>query len=214
MAAQASRVAWVVVVLGVGLLAQGPAAGQSLGELAKKEEARRKALPGSSKVLTNKDLPPVPAKPPGAGGATEGQGMAVGVGAAAPGVAAAGAAPAGRGSAAAAAGVPAAGQAGASEEPADPKKDEQYWRQRITEARQKVARNEILIAALESRINALMTEFVSRDDPAQKAVIAQNRQKALDELNRTRAETERLKREIADIEEEARKAGVPPGWLR
>jgi len=34
------------------------------------------------------------------------------------------------------------------------------------------------------------------------------------ELNRVKSDVERGKKQIADIEEEARKAGVPPGWLR
>lgn len=98
--------------------------------------------------------------------------------------------------------------------PPEAVKDEQYWRQRVTQARERLARGEILRAALESRINALQTDFVNRDDPAQKAVIAQDRQKAMDEMARTAADIDRLKKEITDIQEEARKAGVPPGWVR
>ena len=113
------------------------------------------------------------------------------------------------------AGTPAA----AAETPAEPEpqeevKDEKYWRDRVTQARQAMARAEILRSALESRINALQTDFVNRDDPAQKAAIAQDRQKAIDEMARTTAEIEKLTKEIADIQEEARKAGVPPGWVR
>jgi hypothetical protein len=55
---------------------------------------------------------------------------------------------------------------------------------------------------------------VNRDDPAQRAVIADNRQKSLAELDRVKSEIEKNKKAIADIEEEARRAGVPPGWLR
>jgi len=103
--------------------------------------------------------------------------------------------------------------------PAEPEakaevKDEKYWRDRITQARESMAREEIMRSALESRVNALQTDFVNRDDPAQRAVIAQNRQKALDELSRTTDQIDKLKKEIADIQEEARKAGVPPGWVR
>jgi len=102
----------------------------------------------------------------------------------------------------------------AAQEPQEEVKDEKYWRDRITAARQAMARAEILRSALESRINALQTDFVNRDDPAQKAVIAQDRQKAIDEMARTTAEIDKIKKEIADIQEEARKAGVPPGWVR
>jgi len=77
-----------------------------------------------------------------------------------------------------------------------------------------MARAEIMRSALESRINALQADFVNRDDPAQRAAIAQDRQKAIDEMARTTAEIDTLKKEIADIQEEGRKAGVPPGWVR
>lgn len=93
-------------------------------------------------------------------------------------------------------------------------KDEKYWRDRITQVREAMARAEILRSALESRINALQADFVNRDDPAQRAVIAQDRQKAIEEMARTVDEIDKLKKEIVDIQDEARKAGVPPGWVR
>ena len=117
-------------------------------------------------------------------------------------------------------GQPAAVAAEAAETPpaaAEPQgevKDEKFWRDRVTQVREAMARAEILRSALEARINALQTDFVNRDDPAQKAVIAQDRQKAIDELARNNADIERFKKEITDIQDEARKAGVPPGWVR
>ena len=68
--------------------------------------------------------------------------------------------------------------------------------------------------ALQTRINSLGKDFVSRDNPVQRARISEDRAEALSELNRVKQEIERGKTQIADIEEEARKAGVPPGWLR
>ena len=55
---------------------------------------------------------------------------------------------------------------------------------------------------------------MNRDDPAQRAQIARDKQKAMDELNRLKAAIQNDKKAITDLEEEARKAGVPPGWLR
>ncbi|HXH05892.1 MAG TPA: hypothetical protein VNI83_04805, partial [Vicinamibacterales bacterium] len=98
--------------------------------------------------------------------------------------------------------------------PPDPTKTEQYWRERITAARAALERSELFLEALQSRVNALTTDFVNRDDPAQRAVIANDRQRALAEMERVRREIEKLKADIAAIQEEARKAGVPPGWLR
>ena len=68
--------------------------------------------------------------------------------------------------------------------------------------------------ALQSRINGLTTDFTARDDPAQRAVVANDRQKALAELDRVKNDITQQTKAIADIQEEARRAGVPPGWLR
>ena len=40
------------------------------------------------------------------------------------------------------------------------------------------------------------------------------RQADAKEIERVSADVEASKKQVADIEEEARKAGVPPGWLR
>ena len=50
--------------------------------------------------------------------------------------------------------------------------------------------------------------------PAQRTVIKEERQAALDELGETRAQVDNLTQERADIRTEARRASVPPGWLR
>ena len=93
-------------------------------------------------------------------------------------------------------------------------KDETWWRNRIAAAREELRRNEVFAEALQSRINALGADFVSRDDPFQRAKIGQDRDKAIAELARVSDEIARGKKQIEDIEEEARKAGAPPGWLR
>ena len=68
--------------------------------------------------------------------------------------------------------------------------------------------------ALQSRINALNTDFVNRDDPAQRNVVAADRNKALAEMDRVKKEIEQHTKAIAGIQEEARRAGVPAGWVR
>jgi hypothetical protein len=178
------------LVAGVLLTIAVPVCAQSLGDLAKKEQERRKTAPSATKTYTNDDLKKMPAPP-----APE------------PGT------------------VPAAkdldkdpakpGDAKADDaKPAEPAKDEAYWRGRITTAREEVRRNEMFRDALQTRIDALSADFAGRDDPYQRATIADDRQKALAELERVKTEIEKLTKQIADIEEEARRAGVPPGWLR
>jgi hypothetical protein len=60
----------------------------------------------------------------------------------------------------------------------------------------------------------LSNDFESRDDPAQKTTIGADRQKALAELDRVRQEIQQHQKAITDIQEEARKANVPAGWVR
>jgi hypothetical protein len=209
----------------LALLAR-PVAGQSLAEIAKKEEERRKAAKSAAsaktgkdkpaKTFTNKDLAPSDsAAAPTADPATSASSSAP--------------------SAPGAPGTQDHKQPGHSHEsnvkpqtpdqpkpqvPADEKGaapaagDEKFWRGRVDAARGELQRQELFLEALQSRVNALTTDFVNRDDPAQRATIAADRQKALAEMEAVRKEIDRAKKQIADIEEEARKAGVPPGWLR
>ena len=182
-------------LLAAALLIAVPASAQSLGELARREQARKKATPVAKKTYTNDDLkqvtPPsgTPAKP--------------GDDAAKPADAAGGEA------------KPEAPKAGADEKkPADAGKDEAYWKTRINTVREDIRRNEAFKEALQSRINGLTADFSSRDDPYQRAKVADDRQKALAELSRVSEDIEKARKQIGEIEEEARRAGVPPGWLR
>jgi hypothetical protein len=182
-----------------------PLYAQSLAELAKKEEERRKAIGQPSKVYTNKDLgtPPAPSTPPPASGAS------------APATVAPGAAPATAASGAAASGEKAA-EAGkdTAATPKQPVKDQAYWAGRKKDLLEKVDRDQTYADALQSRINALTTDFVNRDDPFQRSVIERDRLKAIAELDRLKQQIVADKKAVADLDEEARRAGVPPGWLR
>ena len=101
-----------------------------------------------------------------------------------------------------------------AEEKKEDEKDEKYWRNRMTQAREALRRAEAFADALQSRINALSTDVVNRDDPYQRAKLADDRVKAIAELKRVQGEIEQSKKDIVDIEEEARRAAVPPGWIR
>ena len=98
--------------------------------------------------------------------------------------------------------------------PADPKQAEAGWRQRMQAARDALARAQTFAEALQSRINALSNDFAARDDPAQRARVAEERQRSLALMDRVKMDIEKANKAIADLEEEARKAAVPPGWLR
>jgi hypothetical protein len=168
---------------------------QSLGDLARQEAERRKSIKTEAKTFTNKDVPTAPAA------------TAV--------------------SAAPADSVPPAGKPGPQPETAGPgsaadgpdvenerPKDQAYWSGRRKALLEQLDRSQTYADALQSRINALTTDFVNRDDPAQRAVIANDRVKAISELNRLKQTILDDRKAIAEFEEEARRAGVPPGWLR
>jgi len=159
---------------------------QSLGDVAKKEEERRKQVKKPAKVITNEDLSP-------------------GAAASAPPTPA----PAAKEDA-----KPDQKKDQAAKDDKDPAKDKEYWAGRMKQLQVALDRDTTYSEALQSRVNALTTDFVNRDDPVQRGQISSDRQKALGELNRLKEQIVADKKAIADLEEEARRAGVPPGWLR
>jgi hypothetical protein len=192
------------IMRGVGLIALVlsawapalPVAGQSLGDVARRESERRKTVKGPVAVFTNASLKTASTDtiptPPGRPSSEPEQSAA-----------------------AADASQPAAATpAPAAESAPDPSKDPEYWRKRISDARVERDRSAFLMEAMQSRINALWADFTARDDPAQRAVLFSDRQRAFAELDRLKKEQEALDKKIGDIEEEARRANVPPGWIR
>lgn len=186
----------VVFAIAVGLSGSPAASGQTLGEVAKKEADRRKAQPQTGKVYTNKDLPASAQKPATANPSTEtpAQTPTDPVAAATEQKAEDGKAP--------------------GDKPQGDQKDQAYWKDRMATAREELRRSEMFAEALQTRVNTLNKDFNSRDNPAQRSAIGADRTEALNELTRVKQDVERGKKQIADIEEEARKAGVPPGWVR
>jgi len=171
-----------------------PLAAQSLADVARREEDRRKTVKAGGRTITNRDLqsvPPTTAVSPPAPDA----------GAARPET-----------------GAP--GQAdkkpteGTKDQGQTAQKDQKYWRDRLIQLQTQLDRDKTFAEALQTRINSLTTDFVNRDDPAQRTAIGNERQKSIEELNRLKKAIVDGTKAITDLEEEARRAGVPPGWLR
>ena len=157
----------------------------SLGELALREAVRRQAVSASTRKLTDADIGPAPERVVRPATTT----------------------------------IPLPGPLPADlvkpdEKTAEAPKDEKWWRARITAARAALDRDKLLLAALDSRVSALTRDVVNRDDPAQRAALINERLRALEELDMMRKQVVADAEAIALIEEEARKAGVPPGWIR
>jgi hypothetical protein len=186
-----STLAVLVLLAAVVTAWPRPASAQSLADVARQEGERRKALENDGKTLTNADLGPGASSAPAtASDATKSDEKTD------------------------------KDKADDKDKPADAAKkddkakDQKYWADRMKGLNGKLAEDKVLADAVQSRINALTADFVNRDDPAQRAVIASDKQKAVDELARLKQSVVEDTKAIADTEEEARKAGVPPGWLR
>ena len=192
------------IVTSLLLLATGsvPLRAQSLADLARAEEARRKNVKQPTKVLTNKDLGNVPppasqTTPAPADGADKSDGKDKAATKDEKG-----------------GGDGAKGKDTAGDAPKEKAKDQAYWSKRMKDLQTQLDRDQTFAEAMQTRINALTADFSARDDPAQRAVIGRDRQKALDELERLKKAILADKTAIDDLQEEARRAGVPPGWLR
>jgi hypothetical protein len=188
------------------------AAAQGLGEASKKEKSRReKAGTGEAKPVrsyTNGDL--VGGGEPANGAASESQ-------SAPPALKADDSSSRSR---------------AASPPTSPPGQGEAYWRQRAREARNRVARAESRVAALnleaakgtygfagpgcniaKSGMN-MTTEEVKKWKCYASSPEAIAHQETLKKLDEAKAELERARRALGDLAEEGRKANALPGWLR
>jgi DNA repair exonuclease SbcCD ATPase subunit len=162
----------------------------SLVEVAQKEKERRAAIAATSRVYTNDDLGGGPRLTTGTAPTRQPAASPEPVVTSAP--------------------TRSAGEPESARE----EYGEDYWRNRVTTARTEKRRAEVTAAALQNRIDGLWAVLTARDDPFQRADIEQDRFEAIRLLETTRTEIQRLDQEIQDIQEEARRANVPPGWLR
>lgn len=177
-----------LVVIPVALALQAGVSAQSLADVAKAEEARRKTIKAGTKVYTNDDLGRTPATSP------------------APSL------PAPAATIAAKPGESAAKPA--EEKPVDPTKTQAYWKEKATTLQQSLSRNKLLLDALQSQVSSLNAEYMSTDDPGQRGLMQARIQRASGELQRVQQDIEKQTKAATDLQEEARKSGAPAGWVR
>jgi hypothetical protein len=176
---------------------------QSLADVARQEQARRKTVKRPTKVYTNADVKVIQPATPATGEVTKetsGDGTAI---------------PAGEGS------TPASGQDGAAATAPDngPKPgvasgDEAKWRSRFTDAREQVSRSQIQLEAMRVRVTQLNAAKATGPDGQQSASLQTRQREALQEFDKLRADVEKNQKALATLEADAKAAGVPPGWLR
>ena len=182
------------------LLALGPAAsGQSLGEAARKEKERRQKAGPTGPAFTDDDLRGYAEGGPAAKGAARGPDKST------------------------------AGEKGSADKATkegtarggEGAGDEAYWRARAKTARAAVEGAEARVAQAEAAVRAAPAGGIRQPQPGD--ALAQvpppvvkdaEHQAAEAALAAARSDLERAKKALADLEEEARRKGVLPGWLR
>ena len=182
----------LLLVLPFAFALQAMPSAQSLADVAKVESARRQTVKGG-KTYTNDDLGRTPATSP------------------APDSAPATAGKRGTPTEAAKAADPAKPDA---QKPVDPAKTEKFWKDRAAVIQQSLSRNKLLLDALQSQVNGMNAEFMNTDDPGQRTLLQARLQRATGELQRVQQDIEKQTKAAADLQEEARRSGVPSGWLR
>jgi DNA repair exonuclease SbcCD ATPase subunit len=93
---------------------------------------------------------------------------------------------------------------------------EAYWRNRATQVREAAQEADNKVKELEARIAALRNDMSPTNvmDPNRLQSRDRELRAAMDSLDATRSAAETARKALADLEEEARRAGVPPGWVR
>jgi len=181
---------WQTPAVVLALLSWLSSPADGLGDIAQREAFRRQATQRSSSSLTN--LNGAPSEIPPAA-VTLGPAEAV---------------PADAG-----------GKAVEAGKPSDPSKDEKpkdenWWRTKMADARTALDRDQLSADALQSRINALKNDSVNLDDPIKQARARQDLGRALDELDRVTKQIDADRKSITALQDEARRANVPAGWIR
>lgn len=190
--------------LGIALAA-GPLLAQSLAEVAARDRDRRARMGSPSpRVFTDDDLrkdavetspSPSPSPSPGASPAARPKGWK--------------------------APSPDAPLVGSSPAPTplperDRAADEARWRAMARERRDAVAAAEARVAALKARLVALRNDLgpTGTGDPFRQQTLQAETARATTELEAAQANLVRARQALADLEDDARRAGALPGWVR
>ena len=108
-----------------------------------------------------------------------------------------------------------------AETPASPATDEaaaqeREWRMRARKLRDALRTAEAKVAGGRVRLAALQDDLSPNNvmDPFRLQTLAAERAKARQEVEAAEKEAAEARKALEDLEDEARKKGVPPGWLR
>jgi len=102
-----------------------------------------------------------------------------------------------------------------SKETPDNTNTEEYWHQKKQETDQQLQDAKSKVDQLQSEINQLTTAFYAESDGVgQRPVIEQERNERLKALEQAQQDLKNAEAQSDGLEDEARKAGALPGWVR
>jgi len=183
-----SRSTILAAVLGLAAAA-AVARAQSLGEVAAREQEKKaRKPPTGARVYTDEDLKK--ARESGSGAVTVLPAVA---------------------------GVGTASREEVDGASATARDKEKYWRGKAAERREAVRKADARVQELETRISALrvdITPGVNVQAPNRLQTLDRALREAQDALDAARREAASARQALADLEDEARRAGALPGWIR
>ena len=91
---------------------------------------------------------------------------------------------------------------------------EEYWRKRYREVSSRLKDAEQAAAEIQKEVDDLTRAFYALSDVEQRGFIEYQRTQRLNDLQQAKRELEDAQTDMDNLEEEARKAGALPGWLR
>jgi hypothetical protein len=94
-------------------------------------------------------------------------------------------------------------------------KTESEWRARASDVRSRAEETEASVTAAQAEVRRLENDFYAwSDGNYRERVIRPAWDQAKENLKRLESELENARGELVSLEDEARKSGTPPGWLR
>lgn len=91
---------------------------------------------------------------------------------------------------------------------------EAQWRERAREAKQELKDSEARVHALEEQASQLFGRIQASTDTNELLRLRAEQQELTKQVDEAKIMLETTRKEFRDLAEEARRAGVPPGWVR
>lgn len=91
---------------------------------------------------------------------------------------------------------------------------EEYWRKRYRGVSGRLHDAEKVVREIQKEVDDLTRAFYTLNDAEQKGFMEYQRTQRLNDLQQAKRELEDARMDMDNLEEEARKAGALPGWLR